>query len=339
MKPVMVSTKQMSDPVYQVPSLSFLALRVLERDTNSKEMKKIVSVSPTHFGHLLDKINMYHEMCSQIETFVFKRRIHGTIFGGYLRDRLGLVVPRDMDIRFEDRHNLEAFVAKLVKHFNILFVENKHNTYASIMMDLPFKVVTILVIHKDFPDIFLPLDLTVNNDWLGIQKDFDVNMLTMKSPENIEGPNLSKHDLQVLTRQIFAKVLFVVDAKGVANSDHHNDHSECKSRETWAGKKLLARMAKMEERGWTIQGKNECSNPTCVLASDEAFSSFCTKREVERQALLTLKRLERARIYAIRFLQRQMAEMHNDLPDFKECRRKESAKRNSAKIRKWKKIK
>ena len=136
-----------------------------------------------------------------------------------------------------------------------------------------------------------------------------------------------------------AKTLLVMDAKGIPNSEHCNDGTECISREVWAGQKLFQRMTNMIEREWSIEGLGHCTNPKCVLSSEKLWFNYCVKLQAEELARKEAMKIQRAKEKAIRYLKWQIDQSRickEQPPNFKDLHRRSSAKRNAAEIRKWK---
>lgn len=267
-----------------IPSLATLAYRVVRSDLCDRDAQKLIITRPELQKHE-NLFQEFIEMCQRIEGISFDN--HGIIFGGYCRDLTGLEVPRDIDIRFSHQARMDGFVDMLSEDYNVQFVEKKRK-YPSHLND-SFRVVTLLAVYQRFPEIFVPLDLTIEADWQDVPKDFDVNQLFIKVPGRIES-TLSAHDHRILIKRIMAKVLLVFDAKGNPNADHCEDGTECICRDTREGKKLLYRMKNMRERGWTIEGYDTCSNPICILASEKAWIRHCDKVKTERQLKLAKER-------------------------------------------------
>jgi hypothetical protein len=320
--------------IFLIPTLATLAYRVFRTDANDRDAEKVISRNPLGFRVLESLDIVFWQMLARIEEIVCHDRIRGKIFGGYCRDKIALTVPKDIDVRFESSEDREAFIIQLLEEFDVIFMEKKN--FCRYPELVRYQVTTILVVHREFRQIFIPMDLTVESDWINTRPDFDVNQLAITHMSGEVDFNMSYHNKCVLTKRILAGVLLVFDAKGVPNSDHDSDCSECIHRQTWDGGKLLERMAKMKSRGWIVDGEGSCSNPTCFLATEASWKAHCDKLEAERLALKMARAIERAKAKAIRYLQWRMAQVRicsYEPPNFKELHREKMATRHRARVR------
>lgn len=320
---------KISKPAFEIRSLEQMAFQTLKLRLSEKNLQKVIERCPFIFEKLNDKANCFNKMCKTIQKTL--QSVSGAIFGGYIRDLFEQVDPTDIDVRFQSNGQLESFIAKICEMFNVVFFEKVRRVYLG-NGDVNIKVITIVVIHKDHPDVYIPMDLTIESDWKGKHGDFDVNDLTMIG-KHIWCSSRSEHDKEVLRRRIMAKVLTPLDANGEAEP-HHVRFNQCISRKTRVGKKMLYRIRKMENRGWEINGKDCCSNPECILAPETAWKIYDAKEKTD-----LLIRLEKRRLFneENRRLRRFMKSLQ-EIPDFKEYRRRQIWKKHHAKLRKEKRM-
>lgn len=261
-------------PLGQVmPSLLFLAFHVLYKKTTTGDMGKLVSRFPG-LEACYQKLHAFEYLVACVETRT--TQANGVIFGGYVRDTIALVVPHDIDIRFRHEEDLQHFITTLLPDFDVYFVGRNSHTYQSIFSRGRGRralLIRLRVVHREHPDLFIQLDLTLEHDWRNVRPDFDGNTYLLR--DGIRRTDLvsSGHDKDVLELRLKAMLLCVIDARGVPNA-YHDTPCQCILRTTRDGQKLLLRIRHMEKKGWTIEGKGECMNPLCVLASEQLVISF-----------------------------------------------------------------
>jgi hypothetical protein len=170
-----------------------------------------------------------------------------------VRDDLVCEEPSDMDIKFDNERDRILFIGSLLDNF-IVHVITKKKSYQSIhSIRTVNKVFSLLIVHKERNDLYFPIDLSLKNDWINVQGDFDVNLFTMKEER---GEIVCKHlyyddrDTKIMTGyRMPGKVCRVIDAKGVPNCDH-DDCSQCISRATKRGKKMCERIEHMKKKAY-----------------------------------------------------------------------------------------
>ncbi|UFX99880.1 hypothetical protein QKC54_gp0197 [Megavirus baoshan] len=236
-------------------------------------------------------------------------------FGGYCRDAIATrnkLSFQDLDIRFESKGQVARFIAnKLIPKYNMLKVDEISGSFYT-------GCDTVHIQHKEYPEVFLKLDL-VHGDHSHTGKsdyfDFDVNMLKTKKPmlDNMDLVTINNMvesinpdcDINSIIKHCMAKEFVVLSNHGQSLLKHTPNiaptfHSgrivgfnktmsnDCIDRKTKRGRILLDRKIKMEARGWKCIN-SDCENPKCVLASQSTvnkYETFLNRLDFEKDQIL-----------------------------------------------------
>ncbi|AGD92134.1 hypothetical protein LBA_00214 [Megavirus lba] len=277
-------------------------------------------------------------------------------FGGYCRDTImtgNKLSFQDLDIRFESKGQVTRFIAnKLVPKYNMLKVDEISGSFYT-------GCETVHIQHKEYPEVFLKLDLVHgHNSHFGKSDyfDFDVNMLKTKKPMSNDMDSTSIKDVvesinpdcdvDSIIEHCIAKEFIVLSNSGQPLLKHTPNiaptfHSgrivgfnktmsnDCIDRKTKRGRILLDRKIKMEARGWKCINSN-CENPKCVLASQSTvnkYETFLNRLDFEKDQIL--QKLDQIDHIEIKMSNR----MHYELT--KDSHKIEKSKTQTIKIRKY----
>ncbi|ARF09733.1 hypothetical protein Indivirus_2_112 [Indivirus ILV1] len=260
----------------KVPSLLQMTFDVMRRKLDDIEQQKLIRRYPS-LDQCNENLKEHDLMIEQIKSGVFRNE--GTIFGGFLRDMYGLNVPHDMDVMFQDDRDRTLFLNWLLDNFQVhIITKNKYHNIRQ-MNHNTHRVWPVLVICKNRNDLYFQMDLTLSSNWEGIRSDFDVNQFTSSIAFDCRHTfYYNSREINILKYRILGKVCRVIDAKGVPTDDHE-DHSQCILRTTYSGNKMCKRITHMESKGWSVEGKGQCTNPLCILGDENSWKAFCTNRQ------------------------------------------------------------
>ena len=173
-----------------------------------------------------------------------------------------------------------------------------------------------IVLSDDSNRAFIQMDLTVQPP-LSTPKDFDVNTLILRYGElYVEYSNryhqcrlYGKDDQQMkaVLAHIKNKEFLVLTGKGLPNSHHDIRKSipimsygveipryvcteDCICRHSLTGEKILRRIKKMEEKGWT-KVNLPCPNPMCILSDDKVYEEYIAEVVEKRQTIAHIKKV------------------------------------------------
>jgi hypothetical protein len=172
-----------------------------------------------------------------------------------------------------------------------------------------------IVLSDDSNGAFIQMDLTVQ-PLLSAPKDFDVNTLILRYGElYVEYSNrnytciLDDKDDQrmkdVLTH-IKNKEFLVLTANGLPKLHHDINKSipiwshgveipryvctaDCICRHSLKGKRILERIEKMKNKGWT-KVNLLCPNPMCILSDDKIYEEYIAEVVEKRQTIAYIKK-------------------------------------------------
>nr|WBF71034.1 hypothetical protein [Megavirus caiporensis] len=256
------------------------------------------------------KNNMIEVIFNSLEQFInnFSKVSPGTklpkhqpmVYGGYYRDYLAELPFNDLDIRFRCLNDIKIYI----EHFLPFTCVNINNSYSYC------GCVTLMISNLDTIDIKLRLDLTypvkeymysTGEKCFKTRQDFDVNLLTStKSIYNLDGNSfmrLGKYcQVENIIENCRNRRFVVLTGLGRPIIKHHhtyikiyrdnfglitsiqynhpdNNQYDCISRNSKQGMKLLERIDKMINYGWTI-ANHPCENPDCILAPSELYEEY-----------------------------------------------------------------
>jgi len=241
--------------IMEIPSLQKMAIRSLFTASLSKNYE---------LGGLEDFHNLYvwyREQCLlQIAIEQIVSDFGGYIFGGYVRDKIAGIVPKNIDIRFHYRMDINEFFLRLTQQFNVS------------LLDKPG--VHIMVIDRNALDRFVYLNITNEQDHGKLQQDFDVNTLLLKHDRIVYPLGCDSLQEQLrLQRACVKKEMIMSNGNGLF-TERHYDHTDCIDRETLLGRNMLYSIRKFEDKGWIIRGKGKCDNVRCVLSNDIMWETY-----------------------------------------------------------------
>ena len=294
----MTTVNQQEKLQKQAMSLKALCLETLHLNMTLQQIKRHawLGQQTVQKGLLMaiDEMVLNQEMKQKIVQIIFKHS--GKLYGGWVRDEEALLLPKDLDARFEDESKVNDFVSELMDSFKVEIIRPSYN-----MINL----LTILVQHKDRCDLNLHLDLIYprkDGRQCTMSLDFDVNGLIQYQANgvtyiDIDPQYTSKIQLNLVRQNIARRQFVVLDFNGEPNLCHHNpfpEEHECKPhpvtkvcftcydgcicRGNRGSDKLMKRIRKMQARGWLCCNQ-ECENPICIFSSEESYKDWRVRQD------------------------------------------------------------
>ena len=174
------------EPKRKIPSLAEISFLTLALHASKNDHHIL------QHGHpFFDKESIIYERLNNLSRALFSMfdlieercfKYEGYIYGGYIRDYIvRRILPNDIDMRFYNEETIQTFILDLLQFFDVFPQERKIGKYGSV-----FPTITVLVVHKEFPQLSISIDMTPKSekeDW-----DFDCNTLKMKKKGKITYP-------------------------------------------------------------------------------------------------------------------------------------------------------
>lgn len=288
-----------------------------------------------HNNELHYELKLITDYCNLVEELiVIVRMMSGECNREFVRD---YIVRNDinfeyMNINFNNIYMMDAFISYLMtskykltilgetelptyindhSEFDMLCIhqsDNYYNNYKSEIRFTHYKTHNIHVRIKK-TNTLVRLRITINNPTYNYP-DFDVNSLSYNSHS---GVTCYSNVLSDILENIKLKRFIVLSKMGTIQLQHlyyapqktkndyinHScDSSHCYCRYSIQGKALKEKILNMQKLGWEMLNE-QCTNPLCILASDELFDEYKLyiiqfKKHMQTQALCDLnnKRLE-----------------------------------------------
>lgn len=276
----------------------------------------------------------FHEMINTIQILI--EEFGGYIFGGFVRDQYAGIQFNDIDARFKNSTLILDLIERLKDYFCLdgqtpklyfggcytVCCRHQRNPSICIKLDLTYDIPTMIP-HFDFDVNMLCYHfengeryLALLNDQCSlsdIQHNIDNRQFIILdsngSPnfqhcvndqivirqfndsadsDNSDSNSGDSHDF--VTQQQQRQSKFV----RIANSD--GETSNCISRTSYQGIKLLERIEKMKNRGWTCINET-CANPDCICADQECLEEY--QQKLQRRQLDEDRAFEKGRTHQI----------------------------------------
>lgn len=219
-----------------------------------------------------------HKMHKYIAKTIF--RSGGVIYGGFVRDTILGVMPRDIDCKVSSERCADDIVHRLNEQFeDLTFIAQSQSTRTATPLQNHYAFSRIMVSTVEMPDIVVQVDVSLNAGNV-TNIDFDVNTLVIIDDTRIAINRGRGHPIVGLNMidliQRIKERKFSLLCQNPAE-EYTTECHQCIDFMSPYGHKIMERIQKMEKRGWTLTGHNTCKNPSCILASTDAHARIVAK--------------------------------------------------------------
>lgn len=227
-----------------------------------------------------------YKMHKYIAKTIFRNG--GVIYGGYVRDTILGVMPRDIDCKISNARSVDDIVRDLnVETTDTTFIAQSQTS--SPRDHYAFSRISVSTV--EMPDIVVQVDVSLNAGHV-TNIDFDVNTLIMTDETRIiinrgRGHPIVGLNLIDLIRRIKEKKFSLLCLN--PGEEYTTECHQCIDFMSPYGHKIMERIQKMEKRGWTLTGHTTCQNPSCILAPKESHLQFVEKLHALHRAYAQLQ--------------------------------------------------
>lgn len=309
-----------------VPSLAYMSLVVLSQNDPLQlaVLKKNIICLPGELSEMLTVRKVLGETIVDAVNYY-----NGYVFGGYPRDILTGKSYHDIDCKFKREHDADRFVESfrnesLERTVNIdrkrIYVKFilQHSVVIPTQMsrfrsEYAARKLTFACVTEPYTDVHTHVDVSIAHR--KYEPDFDVNQLQITKkghfPELIKKHRGIKIAYDFDVSEVCASIqqkqfrllsvshkmvdeYFEGDRWWTGSTTCSNVSHNCVNRESMRGKKLLARIKKMEARGWTLM-TDKCECPWCILSTETEWTAYQAKVAKEKEHQREL--IEKTRVW------------------------------------------
>lgn len=280
-----------------VPSLQNICIEFIKRTDIQQLIISRRSIPPVE--------HEYNSMVSRILALIEK--FNGNVYGGFARDMVAKLIFNDIDVRFPYDTDVEKFIAALRENnfqiqtakpeygYKKINVYDKSSGYL-VNMDLSFS--EYFTKHNSYDSFYKkrmvrhgPFDFDVNRLKLVLKSNiynsydfpdwhFEEQTYTVLFLHDYHIPSVDYQDLQRTIDHCQRHEFVVLDADSKATTVHF-DRSQCIRHDSNTGRKLLARIDKMQARGWKMLNE-PCNNPACILAPPNLVWKYWRTKAIQK---------------------------------------------------------